>query len=369
MPPPGPSTLNIGLIEGGRAPNVIPDHASANLLIRLVGPADELRRQITAAVAGKAEANFILEIPFMELGTVPGIETMIAAFTTDIPALTNWGKPVLIGPGSIHVAHTEGEYIEKKQLLDAVDLYAQIARHLLNTRFNCFRFSQARVSHLSKRGLSGIPYLWPHRTATHHGHSKSQPAGLRNPSPLRHLRSTASSADIPCRWARRFIARELTSRFSPSTPRRAVWCWSNPEVEGGIATFPLDPHSNRTGQVWHIFVEGLDAGAHYAYRFDMQPNPDPKVYRFNPSDLLLDPYARVLSGGDRMGELQRWWSALSPRRGDGKPFRMGARSATEHSAGRQRHLRDARAQLHSPSFVGRCESRHLRRTDREDPVP
>src|ERR1035438_3514086 len=131
-PTAGPSTLNIGLIEGGRAPNVIPDHASANLLIRLVGPAEELRRQITSTVAGKAEANFILEIPFMELGTVPGIETMIAAFTTDIPALTSWGKPVLIGPGSIHVAHTDGEYIEKKQLRDAVDLYAHIARHLLS---------------------------------------------------------------------------------------------------------------------------------------------------------------------------------------------------------------------------------------------
>ena len=127
----GPSTLNIGLIEGGRAPNVIPDHASANLLIRLVGPADELRRQITAAVAGKAEAHFILEIPFMELSPVPGIETMVAAFTTDIPALTNWGTPLLVGPGSIHVAHTEGEYIEKRQLLDAVDLYVRIARHLL----------------------------------------------------------------------------------------------------------------------------------------------------------------------------------------------------------------------------------------------
>lgn len=129
----GRSTLNIGLIEGGRAPNVIPDRATANLLIRLVGPTEELRRQITAAVAGKAEANFILEIPFMELSTVPGIETMVAAFTTDIPALPNWGKPVLIGPGSIHVAHTDGEYIEKQQLLDAVELYAKIARHLLNS--------------------------------------------------------------------------------------------------------------------------------------------------------------------------------------------------------------------------------------------
>jgi acetylornithine deacetylase len=111
---------------------VIPDHAAANLLIRLVGPTKEIRQQIVEAVDGKAEANFILEIPFMELETVPDIETMVAAFTTDIPALTNWGKPVLIGPGSIHVAHTEGEYIEKKQLLDAVELYARIGRHLLS---------------------------------------------------------------------------------------------------------------------------------------------------------------------------------------------------------------------------------------------
>jgi len=129
-PKAGPCTLNIGIIEGGRAPNVVPDRAMAELLFRLVGPAQELREQIANAVAGKAEANFKLEIPYMELGTVPGIETMVAKFTTDIPALTRWGKPLLIGPGSIHVAHTEGEFIEKKQLLEAVDLYARIARQL-----------------------------------------------------------------------------------------------------------------------------------------------------------------------------------------------------------------------------------------------
>ncbi len=130
-PKAGPCTMNIGLIEGGRAPNVIPDHAVAHLLYRLVGPSDDLRRTISEAVAGRAQAHFPLEIPYMEMATVPGVETMIAAFTTDIPALTNWGRPVLIGPGSIHVAHTEGEYIEKKQLLDAVELYATIARGLL----------------------------------------------------------------------------------------------------------------------------------------------------------------------------------------------------------------------------------------------
>jgi acetylornithine deacetylase len=129
----GPCTLNIGVIEGGRAPNVIADHAKAHLLYRLVGPAENLRQEITQAVAGLAQAEFVLEIPFMKLRTVPGVETMVAAFTTDIPALSQWGEPVLLGPGSIHVAHTEREYISKKQLHDAVDLYCKVAKQLLNS--------------------------------------------------------------------------------------------------------------------------------------------------------------------------------------------------------------------------------------------
>ena len=126
----GPCTLNIGMIEGGRAPNVIPDFARAHLLYRLIAPADELRQQILAAVGDLAEANFVLEIPFLRLRTLPGLPTMIAAFTTDIPALTRWGEPLLVGPGSIHVAHTEREHIEKSQLTAAVDLYCDIARRL-----------------------------------------------------------------------------------------------------------------------------------------------------------------------------------------------------------------------------------------------
>ena len=127
----GPCTMNIGVIEGGRAPNVIPDHARAQLLYRLVGPSDSLRRQIQEKIAGLAQADFVLEIPFQKLRTVPGIDTMVAAFTTDIPALGKWGEPVLLGPGSIHVAHTEREYISKKQLLQAVDLYCSVAKQLL----------------------------------------------------------------------------------------------------------------------------------------------------------------------------------------------------------------------------------------------
>ena len=126
----GPSTLNIGLIEGGRAPNVIPDKARAQLLYRLVGPADELRRQIVENAGGLVKIDFTLEIPFVRLHALIGIPTMVAAFTTDIPALSNWGQPVLIGPGSIQVAHTTGEYIEKQQLHEAVDLYSRIAKQL-----------------------------------------------------------------------------------------------------------------------------------------------------------------------------------------------------------------------------------------------
>jgi acetylornithine deacetylase len=82
-------------------------------------------------VEGLARADFVLEIPFKRLRTVEGLPSMIAAFTTDIPALSDWGEPVLIGPGSIHVAHTEGEYVEKKELSAAVEIYCGIAKKLV----------------------------------------------------------------------------------------------------------------------------------------------------------------------------------------------------------------------------------------------
>jgi acetylornithine deacetylase/succinyl-diaminopimelate desuccinylase-like protein len=127
----GPTTVNIGLIEGGRAPNVIPDFARAHLLYRLIGPSKELRKHIVTAVADLAEPDFVLDIPFVELETLDGLPTMVAAFTTDIPALTHWGKPVLIGPGSIHVAHTEREFVSKRDLQDAIDIYCSIVRKLV----------------------------------------------------------------------------------------------------------------------------------------------------------------------------------------------------------------------------------------------
>jgi acetylornithine deacetylase len=127
----GPGTLNIGVIEGGHAPNVIADTAEAHVLVRLVGPSEEVRAAIQEAVKGLASVDFTLEIPFMQMRKIEGLKTMVAAFTTDIPALTNWGEPLLLGPGSIHVAHTPFEKLAKKELFEAIDLYTQVALRLL----------------------------------------------------------------------------------------------------------------------------------------------------------------------------------------------------------------------------------------------
>jgi acetylornithine deacetylase len=126
----GPCTKNVGSIQGGRAPNVISDYAKADLFYRLVGPAEALRREITETAGDLAEVRFTRETPFLRLRTLDGLATMVAAFTTDIPSLPDWGEPLLLGPGSIHVAHTEGECVEKAQLVEAVEIYCSMAKRL-----------------------------------------------------------------------------------------------------------------------------------------------------------------------------------------------------------------------------------------------
>jgi len=128
----GASTLNIGTISGGRAPNVIADHAQAELFVRLVDSGDATLAALKQAVNGKAEIREVLTIPAVVLGTLPGFETTVVSFTTDIPALGEaWGKPYLIGPGSIHVAHTIEERIPKAQILEAVQIYKRMVQQLL----------------------------------------------------------------------------------------------------------------------------------------------------------------------------------------------------------------------------------------------
>jgi acetylornithine deacetylase len=129
----GPSTVNIGLISGGHAPNVIADKAEAHLLIRTVGPSEEIKEAITRVVDGRAVVTFSLDLSYVRMRKVGDLPTMVAKFATDIPSLTAWGEPFLLGPGSIHVAHTPNEKISKKELAECVDLYVDLARTLVAT--------------------------------------------------------------------------------------------------------------------------------------------------------------------------------------------------------------------------------------------
>ena len=127
----GPSTLNIGQIHGGYAPNVVADAAEAQVLVRTVTDSAQVRAALTEAAGDLATVTFTLDTPFVRLRAVEGLPTMIAKFSTDIPQLSNWGEPLLLGPGSIHVAHTPFERLAKKELLEAVELYIKVARQLL----------------------------------------------------------------------------------------------------------------------------------------------------------------------------------------------------------------------------------------------
>jgi acetylornithine deacetylase len=130
----GRSTLNIGTVDGGRAPNVVADLAEAEIMFRTVGDPAQIRRAVLAAAGNRVEAREVLHTPAVQLAKFDGLPTTIVAFTTDIPTFEGaWGEPFLIGPGSIHVAHTAEECISKRELSEAVELYARMATQLIAT--------------------------------------------------------------------------------------------------------------------------------------------------------------------------------------------------------------------------------------------
>jgi acetylornithine deacetylase len=126
----GRTHYTVGLIEGGVAPNVVSPHASAELLFRIVGDGNAVLSAL-APLEGLVSIEEVLDVPAMHLHTVPGFETAVFPYTTDVPLLTRWGAPLLFGPGSIHVAHTDEEHVSVVELRQAVDLYASLARQLL----------------------------------------------------------------------------------------------------------------------------------------------------------------------------------------------------------------------------------------------
>jgi acetylornithine deacetylase len=127
----GHATLNIGRIMGGRAPNVIPDHAAAELLFRTVQPHDVLKHALEAALEDRVSVTYPLEIPSV-LSTAPaGWQTTVVSFASDLPFLSAWGEGYQLGPGSIRVAHTEDERLGKADLEQGIRLYERLARDLL----------------------------------------------------------------------------------------------------------------------------------------------------------------------------------------------------------------------------------------------
>jgi acetylornithine deacetylase len=127
----GDTTINIGLIRGGTEANIIPGLCEAEMMIRLVGDPAPAKKVIDTWAAGRAEIEYGSYTPAMRFHTVPGFEARPVAFATDVPLLTNWGTPLLFGPGSIHVAHTTDEFVAVDELRASVDHYERLVRSLI----------------------------------------------------------------------------------------------------------------------------------------------------------------------------------------------------------------------------------------------
>ena len=129
----GPSTLNVGVLSGGRAANVIADEARAEIMIRIVGDSTSTKAAMRRATEGRVELRELLEIPALHMGALDGLRTTTVAYTTDIPVFGgNWGEPFLLGPGTIHVAHTLEERVPKRELVEAVEIYQRMVKDLCN---------------------------------------------------------------------------------------------------------------------------------------------------------------------------------------------------------------------------------------------
>jgi acetylornithine deacetylase len=122
----GDTTINIGLISGGIADNVVAPSAEARLMARTVGAPEEVLARLRDLVGNRGELHQGITAPAVRLGVLPGYPTSVVAYATDIPALSNWGTPYLFGPGSIHVAHRDDEHIEIEELQRAVDTYERL---------------------------------------------------------------------------------------------------------------------------------------------------------------------------------------------------------------------------------------------------
>ena len=160
----GRTFYSVGLINGGVAPNVISPSAEAELMFRTVGGPDALRALIQQRVGHRVSVEDVLVVPPVRLTTVPGFDTAVFSFTTDIPFLDRWGPPLLLGPGSVTLAHTADEYCEIAELHRAVELYARLATQLLSAGLDPLPVRLHRVRlRLFIDGLDRVEIVVPQR--------------------------------------------------------------------------------------------------------------------------------------------------------------------------------------------------------------
>ena len=198
-------------------------------LVRLVGPSDKIRASLKDVIGGDAELDVALEIPFQRLKRIEGLSTMIAAFTTDVPALPNWGEPLLFGPGSIHVAHTPNERLAKQEQREAIDLYVQVAASpgpMIGRIEQAERFSMEGQQHDGRSA----------RTRGRHCRSQGKRPTLRTSKPAKnHLNGLANASSSYLRsamhqpvdwqeWGDAAFARAKSVNKPVLLDIGAVWC-------------------------------------------------------------------------------------------------------------------------------------------------
>src|SRR5437773_5848834 len=256
----GDTTVNIGVIAGGSRPNVVAGEARADLQIRLVTDAEPVKRLLGQIVGGRARIEYLTAVNPLHLTTVPGFETCVVRFTTDIPHLTNWGTPLLIGPGSILDAHTAHERIALAELTAGTDAYVRLVRALL----------QGRVAALSSRCSDSVRWLaWSRRMPAGRAirSGPSSPHGTRaTPHDCSRvmMRPSISRCRPPCSltwtrvwgpgcrssrappggsarrprcvdWSKRGAARSSTRRTSPSGSTSSIASWRGPPSCSGAS--------------------------------------------------------------------------------------------------------------------------------------
>ena len=129
----GQTHYTVGLISGGVAPNVVSAAAEAEVMFRTTSDAAEVRKAVSP-LERRVAIEHVLEVPPVKMKVVPGFDTAVFPYTTDIPFLQAWGEPLLFGPGSIHVAHTADEFVSIAELKQAATHYVTLAKALLGSK-------------------------------------------------------------------------------------------------------------------------------------------------------------------------------------------------------------------------------------------